>query len=55
MFEYAIDRDYVIKNPFRGITTDRSDSKNMEAISVEDMNRFLNSVLKIQIAHIVMI
>lgn len=41
VFEYAIDRDYVIKNPFRGITTDRSDSKNMEAISVEDMNRFL--------------
>lgn len=41
VFEYAIDRDYVIKNPFRGITTYRSDSKNMEAISVEDMNRFL--------------
>lgn len=41
VFEYAIDRDYVIKNPFRGITTDRSDSKNMEAISIADMNRFL--------------
>lgn len=41
VFEYAIDRDYVIKNPFRRITTDRSDSKNMEAISIVDMNRFL--------------
>ena len=41
-FEYALDYDYVAKNPFRRITTDRSDSKKMEALSVEDMNRFLN-------------
>ena len=41
-FEYALDYDYVTKNPFRRITTDRSDSKKMEALSVEDMNRFLN-------------
>ena len=40
-FEYAVDYDYIAKNPFRRITTDRSDSKVMEAISVEDMNRFL--------------
>ena len=40
-FEYALDYDYVAKNPFRRITTDRSDSKKMEAIAVEDMNRFL--------------
>ena len=40
-FEYALDYDYVAKNPFRRITTDRSDSKKMEALSVEDMNRFL--------------
>lgn len=26
-FEYALDYDYVAKNPFRRITTDRSDSK----------------------------
>ena len=41
-FEYALDYDYVAKNPFRRITTDRSDSKKMEALSVEDMNRFLD-------------
>lgn len=41
-FEYALDYDYVAKNPFRHITTDRSDSKKMEALSVEDMNRFLD-------------
>ncbi|WP_288682362.1 tyrosine-type recombinase/integrase [uncultured Eubacterium sp.] len=40
-FEYALDYDYITKNPFRHITTDRSDSKQMTAISVEDMNRFL--------------
>ena len=41
-FEYTLDYDYVVKNPFRRITTDRSDSKKMEALSVEDMNRFLD-------------
>ena len=41
-FEYAWDYDYVAKNPFRRITTDRSDSKKMEALSVDDMNRFLD-------------
>lgn len=40
-FEYAIDYDYIVKNPFRRITTDKSDSKPMEAISIQDMNRFL--------------
>ncbi len=40
-FEYALDYDYVAKNPFRRITTDKSDSKKMEALSVVDMNRFL--------------
>ena len=45
-FEYALDYDYITKNPFRRITTDRSDSKKMEAISVEDMNRFLEFCLK---------
>lgn len=45
-FEYALDYDYVAKNPFRRITTDRSDSKKMEALSVEDMNRFLEFCLK---------
>ena len=44
-FEYALDYDYVAKNPFRRITTDRSDSKKMEALSVEDMNRFLDFCL----------
>lgn len=41
-FEYALDYDYVAKNPFRRIATDKSDSKKMEALSVEDMNRFLD-------------
>lgn len=41
-FEYAIDYDYITKNPFRRITTDRSDSKVMEAIPVDEMNRFLD-------------
>lgn len=41
-FEYALDYDYIAKNPFRNIITDRSDSKNMDALSVEDMNRFLD-------------
>jgi site-specific recombinase XerD len=40
-FEYAVDYDYIAKNPFRRITVDRSDSKPMEALSIEDMNRFL--------------
>ena len=40
-FEYAVDYDYIVKNPFRRITTDRSDSKPMEALSIADMNRFL--------------
>lgn len=44
-FEYALDYDYVAKNPFRRITTDRSDSKKMKALSVKDMNRFLNFCL----------
>lgn len=44
-FEYALDYDYVAKNPFRRITTDRSDSKKMKALSIEDMNRFLNFCL----------
>ena len=44
-FEYALDYDYVAKNPFRRITTDRSDSKKMEALSVEDMSRFLDFCL----------
>jgi integrase len=41
-FEYALDYDYIAKNPFRRITTDKSDSKKMEALSVADMNRFLD-------------
>lgn len=41
-FEYAIDYDYIAKNPFRRITTDRSDSKPMEAIPVDEMNKFLD-------------
>lgn len=41
-FEYAIDYDYIVKNPFRRITTDRSDSKPKEALSLSDMNRFLD-------------
>lgn len=41
VFEYAVDYEYIPKNPFRRITTDRSDSKLMEALSVSDMNRFL--------------
>lgn len=41
-FEYAIDYDYIAKNPFRRITTDRSDSKQMEAIPVKDMKKFLD-------------
>lgn len=40
-FEYAVDYDYIAKNPFRRITVDRSDSKPIEALSTEDMNRFL--------------
>lgn len=41
-FEYAMDYDYIVKNPFRHITTDKSDSKKIEALSVDDMNRFLD-------------
>ena len=41
-FEYAVDYDYIRKNPFRRITVDRSDSKPMEAIPVEEMNKFLD-------------
>ena len=41
-FEYAIDYDYITKNPFRRITADKSDSKKMEALPVKDMNRFLD-------------
>ena len=41
-FEYAMDYDYISKNPFRRITTDKNDSKPMEAIPVDEMNRFLS-------------
>ena len=41
-FDYAIDYDYIVKNPFRRITTDKSDSKSMEALTIYDMNRFLD-------------
>ena len=41
-FEYALDHDYIAKNPFRHITTDRSDSKVMEALPVKEMKRFLD-------------
>lgn len=40
-FEYAIDHDYIIKNPFRNIVADRSDSKTIEAIPIDEMKRFL--------------
>lgn len=40
-FEYAVDYDYIVKNPFRRISVDRKDSKPMEALSIYDMNRFL--------------
>ena len=40
-FEYAVDYDYITKNPFRRITTDRSDSKPKTALTVEEMNKFL--------------
>lgn len=40
-FEYALDHEYIAKNPFRRITTDRRDSKKMEALTVDEMNRFL--------------
>lgn len=42
VFEYAIDHDYIARNPFRRISTDKSDSKKMEALSREDMVRFLD-------------
>ena len=45
-FEYALDYDYIAKNPFRRITTDRSDSKKMEALPIEDMQRFLDFCAK---------
>lgn len=41
-FEYAVDYNYISKNPFRRITTNRNDSKIMTAIPIDDMNRFLD-------------
>lgn len=41
-FEYATDYDYISKNPFRRITTDRSDSNRMRALSADEMKRFLD-------------
>lgn len=40
-FDYAMDYDYIVKNPFRRISTDKSDSKAMEAIPIDEMNKFL--------------
>jgi integrase len=40
-FEYAVDYDYISKNPFRCIVADRSDSVPKKALSLYDMNRFL--------------
>ena len=40
-FEYAVDYDYIAKNPFRRITTDRSDSKPRKAVPIQTMNKFL--------------
>jgi site-specific recombinase XerD len=41
-FEYAVDCDYIAKNPFRRITTDTSDSKVIESIPIDVMNSFLD-------------
>lgn len=41
VFEYALDYEYIARNPFRRISTDRSDSKVLEAIPLDEMNRFL--------------
>jgi site-specific recombinase XerD len=40
-FEYAIDHEYINRNPFRSITASRNDSKPMTAIPLDEMNRFL--------------
>lgn len=40
-FEFAVNYDYLVKNPFKMISADRSDSKSMTALSVDEMNRFL--------------
>ncbi len=45
-FEYAEDYDYIVKNPFRRISVDKSDSKTMEAIPIEEMNKFLEFCAK---------
>jgi site-specific recombinase XerD len=41
-FDYAVDYEYISKNPFRRITTDKSDATPKEALSLYDMNRFLD-------------
>ena len=40
-FEYAVDHDWIAKNPFRHISTDRSDSKLLVAVPKDQMNSFL--------------
>lgn len=41
-FEFAVNYDYLIKNPFRMISADKSDSKPMIALTVDEMNKFLD-------------
>lgn len=41
-FEYAVDHDYIVKNPFRNITTDRSDQKPMDVVPFDKMQKFLD-------------
>lgn len=40
-FEYAVDHDYILKNPFRNIVASKKDSRPMEALTLSDMCRFL--------------
>lgn len=41
-FEYAVDHEYILRNPFRNIVACKTDSKKIEAISYYDMKRFLD-------------
>lgn len=43
-FEFAVDRDWIVKNPMKGLTVARSDSTTRDPLTLEKMQKFLNFV-----------
>lgn len=43
-FEFAVDRDWIVKNPMKNLTVSRDDGTSRNPVSVEKMQSFLDFV-----------